>query len=278
MQGADPAVEFARARRRAVRIRLTIVFALLLAPVGYMVYRFAAGQREASQHEEQARIDSLATPEQIAEAKELLPELARRIDASGSAIREDLTADAVEAALASSAGPCRYDVVREFGISGLGDVGRAQLVWDHKMPLPVVATLPLAIDVLESPRGELTTIPAHIAADQLTKTEVAELRQDAHDLGGALILIGRASQAVTVGGSYVPGVIDGDVVLYLYRTRRIACAGHITARTPESVMVEYRALGPSQEAADRAADDKLATALYDAFVQALRTDLQAVGR
>jgi hypothetical protein len=275
VQAPDPAIEFARARRRAVRIRLTLVFAFALAPLGYMVYRFVAGQHEARELEAQARLDSLATPEQIAEAKELLPELARRIDAAGSAIRADLTADAVQVALASSAGPCRYDVVREFGI---GDLGRAQLLWDHKMPLPVVAKLPLAIDVLAGPRGELTTIPAHIAADQLTKIDVAALRQDAHDLGGALVLVGQVSQASTVGGSYLPGVVEGDVVLYLYRTRQIACAGHISVRTPEAVMVEYQALGPSQEAADRAADDKLAAALYDAFVTALHAELHAVGR
>jgi hypothetical protein len=122
----------------------------------------------------------------------------------------------------------------------------------------------------------LADASAHLAKHEATHDDVANVKQDLHDVGGALLLVGKTTRAITVQGKYLPGRTDGDAILYLFRARKIACAAHISVTTPESVLVEYRAPAGDMQAGDQAAEAKLEEALYDAEVDALATQLHAV--
>jgi cell division protein FtsB len=265
--------DFERDLRRKRRTTMLVIAAVLSAPFAYLAYRIWHGNKVIDDQREQARRDSLATAAELAELDKALPELTAKLQTASTQIKADVTREALDAALAADGGRCPYDIAREFGLHD--DLGKQLAMMHHESPIEHVDKLPLTVDGLARARGDLAEATEHLAKHEVTHDDVARVRQDVHDFGGALILVGTTSKAITVGGKYVPGHTEGDALLYLYRARKIVCAGHIAVSTPDSVMVEYQAIGPSEQAADQAADAKLEAALYDAEVAALSKQLHA---
>lgn len=267
---------FEASLRRGRRIRLVVLAAVIASPLVYVTYRFWHQHHKNAEYEARVRRETMATPEQVAELKKLMPQLRTAIDAASTQIKADVTRQALDAALASDGGRCPYDIAGTFGLHD--DVGKQLAMMDHRSAAYLVERLPLTIDGLDEARGDLRIAAEHIASDQVQKTDVEDVEKDAADLGAALIVVGTQSRAITVGGTYTPGHIDGDAFLYEYGAHAIMCAGHISVSTPDSVMVEYRAAPGDLQAGDQAADAKLEAALYDAEVGALASTLHAVPR
>jgi hypothetical protein len=260
--------------RRGGRAKVLVLVLVLVSPFGYLGYRIWHGNKVNDQRREQARKEAAATPDQVAELKSLIPQLRAKLDAAAAQIKADVTREALDAAVAADGGKCPYDIAREFGLRD--NLGKQLAMMDHTTPVDHSEKLPLSTDGLGTARAHLSLAAEHLADNAATKDDVAAVEQDAHDLGGALIVVGTIQRAVTVAGKYVPGHVDGDAFLYLFRAHQIVCAGHIAVTTPDSVMVEYTAAPGDTQAGDQAADAKLEAALYDAEVDALSKTLHAV--
>lgn len=266
--------EFETSLRRGRRTKLLALAAILIAPFAYLGYRIWHGNKVNAEHRERAHRESLATPAELAELEQLLPELRKKIQAASAAIKADVTVEAVARAIAGDGGRCPYDIAREFGLKD--DLGKQLAMMHHMSPVTHVEALPLSADGLGLARIHLADGTDRFVKHEATHDDVARVRQDAHDLGAALIVIGETVRARTFNGEYFPGHTEGDAILYLYRARKIVCAAHISVSTPEAIMVEYRAHPGDMQAGDRAADAMLEAALYDAEVAALSKELHAI--
>ncbi len=162
--------EFEASLRRGRRIRLAVLAIVIASPLVYVTYRFWYQHHKNAEWEARVRQEAMATPDQVAELKKLIPELRQKIDAASAQIKADVTRDALDHALASDGGRCPYDVAREFGLDS--DVGKQVMVWDHRSATDHVERLPLTIDGLDGPRGDLKIAAEHLANDQVEKTDV----------------------------------------------------------------------------------------------------------
>ena len=265
----DELKRYERGLRRGQTTKMVLFIALACSPFLYLGYRVVAVWHHNHEVEaEQARAEEL-DPGEADELARLVAAIPPRVQKATATWRAAVT----------------RDKLRDIDVDDAGAPPCSERVDELSVKVPRGQEVGTSRDIDDVARQQIE-LADRIAAGSATRSDLAAARDLQRIAPSAILLVAVDTKplalagGVTATGSFVSGVLRGDVFVFDHDRGRVVCAGTIDVSNSASVSAEYSYhpdfVGDDTLSANRALQGELESDLQKNITAALHSSLHEV--